>query len=252
MITPLVAAATVIPMRDRAGGPPELLMLRRSARMNFAGSAWAFPGGRVDAGDAERARTAANGDTLDPDEATARIAAIRETIEEAGLAPSLVPPPSASDAAKIRAGLAGGQDFATLLADTGHHLDLEALTPFARWIPFKGAPRRFDTRFYLAAMPDGAVAVADGTEVDAVRWITAEEALASAEAGVMSILFPTRCNLIRLARYRSVSEAVAASAELPVRPLTTFIEVRDGVRHICVPEGFGYPALTEAIPQSPG
>lgn len=247
--SPLIPAATVIPMRDRPGGPPELLLLRRSAGMNFAARAWTFPGGRIDPEDGALAPV---GNEIDPDDAAARVAAIRETIEEAGLAIGLSPSPPANHIAAIRAALAERQAFATLVGNAGYRLDLDALTPFARWIPFEGAPRRFDTRFYLATTPDADAVETDGAEADAACWITAENALARADSGEMSIIFPTRCNLIRLAPYRSVSEAVAASIALPVRPLTTFIEARNGVRHICVPVGFGYPPLAQPIPAAPG
>src|SRR5690606_24266701 len=89
-ISPLIPAATVIPMRDRPGGPPELLLLRRSAGMNFAASAWTFPGGRIDPGDG-----IATQNDLDAEDAAARVGAIRETIEEAGVAIGLAPSPPA-------------------------------------------------------------------------------------------------------------------------------------------------------------
>lgn len=226
-------------------------MLRRSAQMRFGGGSWAFPGGHVDPEDAASAHSGLDRADIDTEDAAARVAAIRETIEEAGLAIGLSPPPTLPHIATIRAGLAAKQAMETLAADGGYRLDLSALIPFARWIPFEGAPRRFDTRFYLVEVPDGHEAVADGTEADAACWVSAADALDRAAAGDMAIMFPTRCNLVRLAPYGSIAEAFSASHALPVRALTTFIEVREGVRHICVPDGHGYPALSEAIPTAP-
>ncbi len=80
----VIAASTLIIFRDSDDGPPELLMVERSAKMVFAAGAAVFPGGRVDEGDYIYADKIDSG--LERDEAAARIGAIRETLEEAGLA----------------------------------------------------------------------------------------------------------------------------------------------------------------------
>ncbi|HYD38952.1 MAG TPA: NUDIX hydrolase, partial [Allosphingosinicella sp.] len=103
-----IPAATLILMRPAAGGgPPEILMLERAETMAFAAGALVFPGGRIDAGDEA---TALRFPRL-PD-AAARIAAIRETIEETGVAPALRPEP---DAASLRRALGASRPFADLL-----------------------------------------------------------------------------------------------------------------------------------------
>ncbi|MGN5373477.1 NUDIX domain-containing protein [Sphingomonas hankookensis] len=79
-MTPAIPAATLILLRDRAEGPPDILMVERAATMAFAGGALVFPGGRIDPGDEALALAMGDGD-LAP-----RLAAIRETIEEAGIA----------------------------------------------------------------------------------------------------------------------------------------------------------------------
>lgn len=85
-----IPAATLVLLRDRQDGPPDLLMVERSAAMAFAAGALVFPGGRIDPGDHLLA------DTVQQEDATARIAAIRETIEEAGIAVGLSPLPGSS------------------------------------------------------------------------------------------------------------------------------------------------------------
>ena len=89
---PSIPAATVVVFRRAAGGgPPEILMITRNRAMTFAGGMAVFPGGRVDPGDYELARAIAV--DLDSDEAAHRIAAMRETLEETGLAIGLTTTP---------------------------------------------------------------------------------------------------------------------------------------------------------------
>ena len=239
-----VPAATLVILRDRAASPPELLMVERAKAMAFAGGAMVFPGGRVDPGD--RAMAALIGG--DPDDAAARIAAIRETVEEAGLAVGLDPPPSAAALETIRAGLHDGQPFAGLLAAAGAAVRPGALTPFARWRPAHLRSRIFDTRFYLAQAPAGAApASVDATENVRLVWTSAAAMLAEADAGRASVIFPTRRNLERLARFNSYAEVVADAAAHPVRTVTPWQEDRGGVAHLCIPADLGYPVTAEPL-----
>jgi len=235
-----IPAATLILMRPAAsGGPPEILMLQRAETMAFAAGALVFPGGRIDPGDHELARRI----WPDMEDAAARIAAIRETIEETGLAAALAPAP---DSAALRRALARGEAFGPLLEEAGLKLDLEALTPFARWCPNFREARRFDTLFYLAeAPPDADVVTADETESVHAFWASAAEVIAELEAGRAKAIFPTRRNLERLARFGSLAEAKADAARYPVRKITPWVEERDGSRFVCIPEGIGYPVTSE-------
>jgi 8-oxo-dGTP pyrophosphatase MutT (NUDIX family) len=222
-----------------AGGPPEILMLERSETMAFAAGALVFPGGRIDPGDHE----AATGHSHIPD-AAARIAAIRETIEETGVAPALRPAP---DAAGLRRSLAAGRPFPQLLREMEISLDLEALTPFARWCPNFREARRFDTLFYLAEAPPGGGTVHSADETESVHtfWASAGTVLAEIEAGRAKAIFPTRRNLERLALFGSLEEARADAARHPVQRITPWVEERDGRRFVCIPEGMGYPVTAE-------
>src|SRR4051794_30508693 len=140
-----IPAATRVLMREVAKGPPELLMTERTGHMAFAAGALVFPGGRIDPDDHVTA------DLLGTD--AARVAAIRETIEETGLAPALKPAPDAAKVAALRRGIVDEEPFASLLAAHGLALDPEALTSFARWCPNFREARRFDTLFFLAEAP---------------------------------------------------------------------------------------------------
>ena len=239
-----IPAATLVLMRSAVGGgAPELLMMERAATMAFAAGALVFPGGRIDPGDHE----AAEGFPDDTD-AAARIAAIRETIEETGIAAGLAPSPDAATVAALRQGLSGGAPFAALLYEAGLELDLEALTPFARWCPNFRETRRFDTLFFLAeASPDLPRASADANEAVRTFWASAPNVLAEVDAGRAHVIFPTRRNLERLARFATIAEARADAARHPVTRITPWIEQRGGRPHVCIPEDAGYPVTSEPL-----
>jgi 8-oxo-dGTP pyrophosphatase MutT (NUDIX family) len=237
-----IPAATLVLMREAGAGPPELLVTERTGRMAFAAGALVFPGGRIDPDDHDGAAGFALPD------AAARIAAIRETIEETGLAIALSPAPGAAAIAALREGIMAETPFAALLAAHGLTLDLAALTPFARWCPNFRETRRFDTLFFLAEAPADAPSPVV-SEHEAVRafWASAADILAEVEAGDAHVIFPTRRNLERLARFASIAEARADAALHPVERITPWIEARGGVPHVCIPEGIGYPVTSEPL-----
>ncbi|HXH16435.1 MAG TPA: NUDIX domain-containing protein [Sphingomonas sp.] len=239
-----IPAATLVVFRDRAAGPPELLLVERAKAMAFAGGALVFPGGRVDPGDHALAALLDRGD----DETAARIAAIRETIEEAGLPVGLSPIPSVDAFERLRTALHAGTAFGQALADAGTRIDRDALTYFARWRPAHAHARIFDTRFYLARLPiDAPAPRVDATENVRLFWATAAEVLAEADAGRATIIFPTRRNLERLAGFADFATAVADASTYPIRTVTPWTEQRDGIEHLCIPDDLGYPVTSEPM-----
>ena len=243
-----IPAATVVVFRNSAAaGPPELLMVTRSRTMSFAGGAAVFPGGRVDEADFELA--AAIGSQLDIDEAAHRIAAVRETLEETGLAIGLTGVIDADRAVKARAMLLETQALAPVLTAMDWRLDLDSILPFARWFPKnERLSRIFDTRFYLADLGTGAVDIAvDATENTKLYWITAQGALDAAARNDLSIIYPTRRNLERLAQFPDFAAASADCARFPVRTITPHMAERDGQRWLCIPEDAGYPVTGEPL-----
>lgn len=235
-----IPAATLILIRPAAaGGPPEILMLERAETMAFAAGALVFPGGRIDPEDHSLAERFPR-----IEDAAARVAAIRETIEETGVAPALRPAP---DAPLLREAMAAGRRFEALLDEMNLSLDLGALTPFARWCPNFREARRFDTLFYLAEAPAGGSTLhsADKTESVHTFWASAETVLAEIEAGRAKAIFPTRRNLERLAGFGSLEDARKDAARYPVRRITPWVEERAGRRFVCIPEGIGYPVTAE-------
>lgn len=241
-MTEAIPAATIVLFRDRASGPPELLMVERAATMAFAGGAMVFPGGRVDPGDAALAELYAP----DMDDAAARIAAIRETLEEVGIVIGLDPLPSAAESSAMRQRLHDGETIGAILGD--RRIDLDALIPFARWLPAHAHMRIFDTHFYIAALPPGSPEpVVDATENVTARWTTAADVIAAGDRGDAHIIFPTRRNLERLAGYASFADAVADARAHPVRTITPFAEEREGGTHLCIPDDLGYPVTSELM-----
>ncbi len=211
-----IPASSLILLRDVPVGAPLILMARRSSSLVFAGGAFVFPGGRVDPADRDAA--AMLFPALDAEEGAGRIAALRETLEETGIA------------------LAGWPDDPAAV-----HM----LTPFARWRPEEKVPRRFDTRFYIARAPAEGDPIADGTETTHAFWATAADVLDRCLSGDGHAIFPTRRLLERLACFASFAEARAEALRLPDRVITPWIERRGQEDWLCIPEDAGYPVTTE-------
>jgi 8-oxo-dGTP pyrophosphatase MutT (NUDIX family) len=239
-----IPAATLVLMRERAGASPELLLIERTKTMAFAAGALVFPGGRIDPDDHVVAERIGGG----LEHAAARVAAIRETIEETGIAPALLPAPGAALVSQIRQELEEGTPFSAILDAQRLDLDLESLVPFARWCPNFREARRFDTLFFLARAPEGGAA-ASAAEAEAVRslWAPAAEILEEVAAGRAQAIFPTRRNLERLARFGSFEEAVADALRHPVRNVVPWIEEREGTKWLCIPDDLGYPVTAELL-----
>jgi 8-oxo-dGTP pyrophosphatase MutT (NUDIX family) len=216
--------------------------MERAKSMAFAAGALVFPGGRIDPDDEALARQFRDGG----EHSAAKIAAIRETIEETGLAPAIAPVPGAETLVMLRHELERGTLFSALLDRFELTLDLGGLTPFARWCPNFKEARRFDTLFFIAEAPEGQASAA---EAEAVRtfWASAAEVLEEANMGRAHIIFPTRRNLERLARFASIEEARDDAERHPVRKIVPWIEERSGVRWLCIPEDAGYPVTAELL-----
>lgn len=245
-----IPAATIIIFRNASdGGAPEVLMTVRSRKMIFAGGMAVFPGGRVDPADYALAETLAHEHGLAPDEAAHQIAALRETLEETGLALGLAGVINADTAAAARAMLAETGALAPVLEAFGWRLDLAQITPFARWFPKnENIARVYDTRFYLANLGTGAVEVSiDQAENTRLFWTSAAGALEAAERGEIKLIFPTRRNLERLALFASYEEARAQAEAIPVRTITPRVVEEDGRLWLTILADAGYPVTAELL-----
>jgi 8-oxo-dGTP pyrophosphatase MutT (NUDIX family) len=235
-----IPAATLILVRDRPAGAPQLLMVERAGGMAFAAGAWVFPGGRIDDAD----RRLGNDVGVDP----AAVAAIRETVEETAVAAGLSPLPDMAAARALQDELVADAPFADLLKRHGLALDASAVTPFARWVPRFHAVRRFDTLFFLARCPDGEwePRVIEG-ECSGAAWLTAGELLDRDARGEARLIFPTRRNLERLAQHSSFEEIRGDALAHPIEAVTPWVEEVEGERFITIPDHLGYPVTQERL-----
>lgn len=243
-----IPAATIVIFRNGpAGQPPEILMTIRSRNMVFAGGMAVFPGGRVDEADFDLARTMAGSD--DVDEIANQIAAVRETLEETGLAIGLNGEINADSARKARERLLEVKALAPVLEEFGWSLDLTQMTPFARWYPKnENIARVYDTRFYLANLGTGEVDIeADLSENTHLFWTSAQGALDAAETEEIKIIFPTRRNLERLALFNSFAEAKAQAEAIPVRTIVPKVDQSSGQPMLTIMEDAGYPITKELL-----
>ena len=221
-------AATVVLLRPGPSGLRALLT-RRPATMAFASDMHVFPGGRVDAADAdvrlaarsvrtaEEASVALGGD-LDPTVAlAAHIAAIRELFEEAGVllatvgdgTPDATVGGGAADvdlAAARTAMLRGETDLPALAARLDLRLRTDLLVPLSRWVTPSDFPRRFDTRFFAAQLPAGVEPTFQGDEVAGHAWLRPTDALADMADGRLAMWLPTSTTLQQLEYVGSLTE----------------------------------------------
>ncbi|MBI1404356.1 MAG: NUDIX domain-containing protein [Porphyrobacter sp.] len=245
-----IPAATIIIFRKAPeGGPPQVLMTVRSKGMAFAGGMAVFPGGRVDPEDFALGEELAQEHGLAPDEAAHQIAAVRETLEETGLALGLAGEIDASRAHAARAMLAEVGALAPVLEAFGWRLELAQITPFARWFPKnERIPRVYDTRFYLADLGTGEVDVSiDNAENTHLFWTSAQGALDAAERGEIKLIFPTRRNLERLALFGSFAEARAQAEAIPVRTIVPQIDTSGERPMLRIMADAGYPITAELL-----
>lgn len=251
-------AATVILLRERAGGP-EVYLLRRTASMAFAAGFFVFPGGSVDPRDESFSTEAWVGpgpadwaQRLACDEPTARAlvcAAVRETFEESGVllagenADSVVA--DTSDArweAERLALIDRSLSLAQLLHSRGLVLRADLLRLWSHWITPEVEPKRFDTRFFVALLPAGQRTRDVGGEADRVAWLRPADALAAQASGEMSMLPPTLASLSDLASCATGAEVMAAAERrhiAAVLPKLT-LDAEDRIRFL-LPEDPDYP-----------
>lgn len=235
-------AASVLLLRDAPEGLA-VHMLRRRASMAFAGGAYAYPGGSVDPRDERpvgwagpsRAQWAAR---LGTDEASAQAivcAAVRETFEEAGVllagpsAEAIVADTTGDDWEADRAALvARDLSFADFLARRGLVLRSDLLGGWARWITPEFETRRYDTWFFVAALPEGQRTRNASTEADHTVWVRPDEAAAGYDRGELMMLPPTISMLRDLQPYGSAGEVLEAVGERDLAPVLARAELKDG------------------------
>ncbi|MEV5693109.1 NUDIX hydrolase [Micromonospora globbae] len=244
-------AATVLLLRP-AGADFEVYLIRRVAAMTFGGM-YAFPGGGVDRSDSQTHLDWAGPAPADwgtrlglaPDAAQAVVcAAAREVFEEAGVllagadATSVVGDVSGDDWESARVALEQRRSgFAEFLAERGLTLRSDLLLPWSRWITPEFEPRRFDTYFFVALLPEGQRTRDVSGEADRTLWVRPADAVTRAEAGELAMLPPTLVTLGEVAAAGDLSGVVRAAAvrdaATPVTPTLEFTE--DGAARFVLP-----------------
>lgn len=203
-------------------------MLRRVTGMAFAGGMSVFPGGGVDNRDADSALEWTGNppawwaEVFDCARGLASAlvcAAVRETFEESGVllagpdADSVVRDPRPYAAA--RTALVNRElSLAEFLADAGLVLRADLLRPWANWVTPESEPRRYDTRFLVATLPDGQHADGATTEAESAGWFRPDDAIEDWKAGRCGLMPPTWRTLTELSRFGTVAEVLAAERRL--------------------------------------
>ncbi len=250
-------AATVLLLRDGilddGTTALEVYLLRRTKGMPFAGGMTAYPGGAVDPrdGDTEIAWAGPSpaqwATAFGCDERIARelvCAAVRETFEEAGVLLAgppeggVVPDVSGDEWEDQRQALLSRElSLAELLAHRGLALRSDLLRPFAHWITPPVEPRRYDTKFFAAALPIGQEARDVSGEADEASWLTPAAALAEMSAGTRPMLPPTIHTLGQLAAFPDVATALAGSPPEPLHPICPSFDDEPDGRWAVLPDG---------------
>jgi 8-oxo-dGTP pyrophosphatase MutT (NUDIX family) len=252
--TPPRDSATVVVVRDASHGL-EVFLVKRHGLSDVMGGAYVFPGGKLDPGDSEIDSAA----HLDQDAEALRrslsedgtstaiamglyVAAVREAFEECGVLFALGAP------AKPSQGTAS--DFKALLARDALRLQTRALLPWSRWITPRMpsvSSKRFDTRFFVAVMPENQTATHDNVETTASVWLSPRDALEQYWNRQIELAPPQIMSLAHLARHTSVQSVLAQARQN--RPPTVFPEgfEQDGERVICYPGDPQHSVATRAL-----
>jgi recombination protein RecT len=202
-------AATVLLLRDTPGAGIEVLMTRRSATASFAPGAYVFPGGAVDALDAQSHDVAAHRPAQAGEPLTQAIAAIRESFEELGVLLARHADGRAVNGQDLAA-LDRHQPLAAQCRERGLRLAADEVFVLAHWTTDRDLPRRFAVPFLVARMPAGQQPVADETEQFEPVWVSPADALRRHEDGSFFMIFPTVRTLQRLTRFDAVAAVLEA------------------------------------------
>jgi 8-oxo-dGTP pyrophosphatase MutT (NUDIX family) len=253
---PINDASTIIVLRDTDAGI-ETFMLCRHQQSGFMGGAHVFPGGKVDAEDRStgwldhvdqtaEAVTRALGERDEGGGLALLIAGIRETFEEAGVL--LARTSKAADLVKARTRLHEGEGFMALAKEVQMRIDANALVPYARWVTPKMESRRFDTRFYIARMPEDQEASHDGSETTSAVWLRPSEALDGMLSGRLKLAPPTVRTLRWLAEFED-SGAVMQDARSRTPPLVRpRIVTGEGTWFLALPGDAEHPENEPVLP----
>jgi 8-oxo-dGTP pyrophosphatase MutT (NUDIX family) len=247
-------ASTVVLLRDGDGEPGglEVYLLRRVDQMAFAGGFCVFPGGGVDKRDFDHeigwagpspAEWATLLGTTEPHARALVCAAVRETFEESGVllagptASSVVADTTGEDWEADRRALEARElSFTAFLAGRGLVLRTDLLAFWGSWITPVFEPRRYDTRFFVAALPEGQVTRDVSSESSHVLWKPVREVIADVDADRLAMLPPTYATCLELYSARSVASAIASAQSRDRTPILPEMQIDDDGGYLRLPE----------------
>lgn len=243
------AASTIMLLRDGRAGI-EVLMVRRHLKSDFVGGAYVFPGGAVDADDSSLEtccaglddRSASRALGIDEGGLAYWVAGIRECFEETSIM-------LACDPSRTLPGFNGpGRNawlaeqrrrlqekkvrFADSVQEWGLKLATDRVHYWGHWVTPEEQLRRYDTRFFLASVPDGQDGIHDGNELTESAWVTPQAAIDRSRTGEWVVVLPTLYNLKMLSRFSSVTGAERAARTRRPEPaiLPRLVRGRTGIR----------------------
>ena len=268
VLTPPRASATVVLLRDAPQKGLEVFLLRRHKASAVLGGAYVFPGGKLDGADCDPYLHAhMDADPLSLHRALGEaelplatavglyVAAVREVLEECGVLFAQshpdVPVHDASQRRQWQQHLHDGQSFGALLKQTALRLDTHDLAPWSRWITPRQPSvtnKRFDTRFFVAVLPETQQPVHDNVEAIDSVWLSPTEALRRYWAGGLSLAPPQIMTLVALQSHPT-TQSVLDFARQQTPPLILPEPFDDaGVRTLCYPGDVRHSVQQRAMP----
>ncbi len=229
------AASTIVLARETSDAAFEVLLLKRPSASRFAAGAYVFPGGTIDPGDAEPRLSACLPNIGPEAEPAAVFAALRELFEETGLLLTDDRPDDDKVARARRELLDNELSFGTMLEEYDLSFSSLDVCYFARWITPAQFARRYDTRFFVTALPADRFEFEPHLtdEIDDFVWLTPARAVELFGSGRLPMLFPTRVTLQDLFEFKSVGEMVTTFHDRRIEPLTPRLLIReDSIRPV--------------------
>ena len=252
----LIPASTVLIIRN-GKNDIEVFMVVRHHQIDFASGALVFPGGKVDTKDIDpniRDFIIPDKDYAD-EELSFRIAAIRESYEESGVLfanykedENLINNEKLEELHRWRDKFNNNETSMQEFAKKENlKFSTESLIPFAHWITPDLMPKRFDTRFYLAAVPDGHQGIHDGNESVDSLWISPKQAIKDCLSEKRTIIFPTRMNLEKLRNSKTVEEALSNARKQRIVTVIPKLEKTGDSVFLTIPKEAGYGDVKEPL-----
>ena len=270
--TPPRASATVVLLRDEPQKGLQVFLLRRHTASAVLGGVYVFPGGKLDEADCtpdlhrylDASPQALHHTLGEPDlpvhtAVGLYVAAVREVLEECGVLYARVGTTVASaqdvhgatQRQQWQHALHGGASFANVLHSAGLCVDTQQLAPWSRWItPIQPSVtnKRFDTRFFMAVLPEGQYPIHDNVEAIDSVWHTPMDALLRYWAGEVPLAPPQIMTLVSLLPYAHTREVLAAAkAQTPPVVLPEAFD-EDGLRNLCYPGDPRHSVAQRAMP----